>query len=335
MKADEVNMDTRDNAPEILREFLIYHETIKGHSSKTVDEYYLDLRTFFRYIKLARGLVPKNADFESISIDDVGLDFVGSITLTDIYDFLNYLSRQRQSGPDKVGLSPSSRARKIATLRSFYKYLTVKAKKLEKNPVADLDSPKVKKTLPRYLSLDESRSLLASVDGKHRARDYCIITLFLNCGLRISELVDLNLSDVRADSLRIRGKGGKEREVFLNDACLAAVNAYMEERRSIQAVDKNALFLSARRTRITRATVHNLVKKHLAHAGLDADRYSAHKLRHTAATLMLRGGVDVRTLQELLGHEHLNTTQIYTHVESDSLRRAARLNPLSGFNPDE
>jgi len=335
MKRLRFDMETRENAPEVLREFLIYHETIKGHSQKTVDEYYLDLRTFFRYIKLKRGLVPKGTDFESISIQDVNLDFVSSITLTDVYDFLGYLSRQRPSGPDKVGLSPSTRARKIATLRSFYKYLTVKAKKLEKNPVADLDSPKVKKTLPRYLSLDESRSLLASVDGKHKARDLCILTLFLNCGLRISELVDLNLSDLRADSLRIRGKGGKEREVFLNDACIAAVRAYLEERQHIQAVDKNALFLSARRTRITRATVHNLVKKHLKHAGLDADRYSAHKLRHTAATLMLRGGVDVRTLQELLGHEHLNTTQIYTHVESESLRRAARLNPLSDFNPEK
>jgi site-specific recombinase XerD len=328
-------MDTRDNAPEILREFLVYHETIKGHSNKTVDEYYLDLRTFFRYIKMARGLVPKGTDFEDIHIQDVDLPFVGSITLTDVYDFLSYLSRQRPAGSGQVGLSPTSRARKIATLRSFYKYLTVKAKKLEKNPVADLDSPKVKKTLPRYLSLDESRSLLASVEGKHKARDLCILTLFLNCGLRISELVDLNISDVRGDTLRIRGKGGKEREVFLNDACLNAIKAYMEVREAIQAVDKSALFLSARRTRITRATVHNLVKKHIANAGLDADRYSAHKLRHTAATLMLRGGVDVRTLQELLGHEHLNTTQIYTHVESESLRRAARLNPLSDFDPEE
>ncbi|HHT16406.1 MAG TPA: tyrosine recombinase XerC [Papillibacter sp.] len=328
-------MDTRDNAPEILREFLVYHETIKGHSKKTVDEYYLDLRTFFRYIKMARGLVPKGTDFEDIHIQDVDLPFVGSITLTDVYDFLSYLSRQRPAGSGQVGLSPTSRARKIATLRSFYKYLTVKAKKLEKNPVADLDSPKVKKTLPRYLSLDESRSLLASVEGKHKARDLCILTLFLNCGLRISELVDLNISDVRGDTLRIRGKGGKEREVFLNDACLNAIKAYMEVREAIQAADKSALFLSARRTRITRATVHNLVKKHIANAGLDADRYSAHKLRHTAATLMLRGGVDVRTLQELLGHEHLNTTQIYTHVESESLRRAARLNPLSDFDPEE
>lgn len=328
-------MDTRENAPEIIREFLIYHETIKGHSEKTVDEYYLDLRTFFRYIKIARGLVPRDAEFETITIQDVDLELVKSVTLTDIYDFLSFLSRSRPNAQGHTGLSAASRARKIATLRSFYKYLTAKAKKLEVNPVADLDSPKIRKSLPRYLSLDESRALLASVDGRHRTRDYCILTLFLNCGLRISELVDLNLQDVGPDAIRVRGKGGKERELFLNDACREALAAYLEERRAVKAADKNALFLSARKTRITRATVHSLVKKHLLEAGLDASRYSAHKLRHTAATLMLRGGVDVRTLQEVLGHEHLNTTQIYTHVESDRLRQAAQLNPLADFDPDK
>jgi site-specific recombinase XerD len=328
-------MDYRIEAPEVIREFLVYHETIKGHSRKTVDEYFLDLRTLFRYLKIKKGLVSAGMPFEEIQIKDIDLAFVKSITLTDIYDYLAYLARDRvqngHSSQMKYGLSATSRARKIATLRSYFKYLTVKTKQLDENPVADLDSPKAKKTLPRYLSLEESTELLSAVDGSHKERDYCIITLFLNCGLRISELAGLDLADVRSDSLRVLGKGGKERIVYLNDACADAINDYLLARRDIKTTDRRALFLSARKTRITKSTIHHLVKNHLASAGLDSSKYSSHKLRHTAATLMLRNGVDVRTLQELLGHEHLNTTQIYTHVESDSLREAAQRSPLSNI----
>jgi site-specific recombinase XerD len=325
-------MDYRTEAPEIIRDFLVYHETIKGHSRKTIDEYYLDLRTMFRFLKQKKGLAA-GIEFDEIPIADIDLEFVRRITLSDIYDYLAYLARDREKtlrgGQTKRGLSATSRARKIATIRSYFNYLNVKTKQLEKNPVADLDSPKTAKTLPRYLSLDESTQLLSSVDGSHKERDYCIITLFLNCGLRISELAGLDLTDIKADSLRIFGKGGKERVVYLNDACADAINDYLNVRRTIKTSEKRALFLSSRKTRITKSTVHHLVKTHLASAGLDADKYSSHKLRHTAATLMLRSGVDVRTLQELLGHEHLNTTQIYTHVENDSLREAAALSPLS------
>ena len=331
-------MDYRTDAPKILRDFLIYHETIKGHSKNTVDEYFLDLRTFFRYLKLSRGLVDRNADLETISIDDVDLDFVANVTLSEVYDYLGFLSRDRvknqRSHDTAYGLSASSRARKIASIKSFFKYLTVKANLLEENPVQDLDSPKIPKTLPRYLSLEESRRLLNSIDSRNRDRDYCIICIFLNCGLRISEIVGLNLADVRGDNLRVIGKGNKERVVYLNDATAEAINAYLTVRAKIDAVDKNALFLSTRRTRISREAVHNLVKKSLLRAGLDPGKYSAHKLRHTAATLMLKNGVDVRTLQELLGHEHLNTTQIYTHVDSSDLRIAASANPLGKFTPD-
>ena len=331
-------MDYRTNAPKLLSDFLIYHETIKGHSQKTVDEYYLDLRTFFRFLKLNRGAVPPDTDIETISIADVDLDFVADVTLAEVYGFLAYLSRDRvrsqNSRTAEYGLSASSRARKIATIRSFYKYLTVKAKLLETNPVQDLDSPKVPKTLPRYLTLDESRRLLSSIDSRNRERDYCIICIFLNCGLRISEIVALNLTDIRSDSLRVLGKGSKERVVYLNDATAQAINSYLDVRRDIDAIDRNALFISTRRTRMSREAVHSMVKKSLLRAGLDASKYSAHKLRHTAATLMLQNGVDVRTLQEVLGHDHLNTTQIYTHVDSSELRIAADANPLSSFEPD-
>lgn len=329
-------MDYRTEAPEVIRNFLIYHETVKGHSRKTVDEYFLDLRTFFRYMKIVKGAEPRTKSLDEISISDVDLNFVASITLSDVYDYLGYMSRDRernhQSRVTEYGINASSRARKIATIRSFYKYLTLKTKQLETNPIQDLDSPKITKHLPRYLSLEESIRLLSSVDGKNRERDFCILTLFLNCGMRISELVGLNLSDVRSDHLRLLGKGGKERVVYLNQACADALNDYLLIRKDIAAYDANALFLSSRRKRISTDMVHKLVKKHLAAAGIDETRYSSHKLRHTAATLMLHSGVDIRTIQEILGHEHLNTTEIYTHVENEGLREAALLSPLADFS---
>lgn len=327
-------MDYRTDAPPILRDFLVYHETIQNHSHKTVDEYFLDLRNFFRYLKLQKQLVPAGTPVDSIEIDDVDLALVSSVTLTDVYAYMSYLSRDRAAHPNSAstafGLSPAARARKIAAIRSFYKYLTSKAKLITENPMQDLDSPRLKKTLPRYLDLDESVELLSSVEGKNATRDYCILTLFLNCGLRISELVNLNVTDVRGNQLRVLGKGNKERMLFLNDACQEAIQEWMIDRDALALIDKNALFVTLQnRKRITTAAVHKLVKKHIAAAGLDSTQYSAHKLRHTAATLMLQNGVDVRTLQEVLGHDHLNTTQIYTHIDNEDLRTAARANPLA------
>jgi site-specific recombinase XerD len=317
-------MDYRTEAPPILRDFLVYHETIQGHSHRTVDEYYLDLRNFFRFLKQNKNLVSQDTPLDDISIADVDLPLVRDVTLTDIYSYMNYLSRDR-------GLNNTSRARKVATIRSFYKYLTNKAKLLETNPVQDLDSPRLKKSLPKYLNLEESMDLLDSVDGKNSNRDYCILTLFLNCGLRISELVGLNATDVRGDQLRVLGKGNKERMLYLNDACQRALTDWLDERSAMTLVDQNALFVTLQnRRRISTAAVHKLVKKHLSAAGLDSTQYSSHKLRHTAATLMLQNGVDVRTLQEVLGHDHLNTTQIYTHVDNEDLRTAAKANPLGG-----
>ena len=312
-------MDYRTEAPALIRDFLVYHETIQGHSSRTIDEYFLDLRSFFRYIKQKKNLISKDVPFDSIMIDDVDLSLVHSITLSDVYDFMSFLSQDRS-------LTATSRARKVATIRSFYKYLTNKAKLLRENPVQDLDSPRLRKSLPRYLNLDESIELLDSVAGKNSSRDYCILTLFLNCGLRISELVGLNVTDVRGDQLRVLGKGNKERMLYLNEACQQALQDWITERSMLTLVDQKALFVTLQnRRRISRAAVHKLVKKHLLAAGLDSSQYSAH---NTAATLMLQNGVDVRTLQEVLGHDNLNTTQIYTHVDSDDLRTAARANPL-------
>lgn len=327
----------RSDAPQILRDFLIYHETIRGHSKATVDEYYLDLRTFFRFLKLSRGLVPRTTELDEISIADVDVPFVASVTLAEVYDFLAYLARDRvkqaNSPEPEYGLSAYSRARKISAIRSFFKYLTMKAKLLDENPVQDLDSPKIPKTLPRYLTLEESQRLLSAVEGKNRERDYCILCVFLNCGLRISEIVGLNVSDYRGESLRVVGKGNKERTVYLNDACRDAIDRYLEVRKLLAPPRVTAMFLSNRRARISCDSIQVMVKKNLTKAGLDASLYSAHKLRHTAATLMLQNGVDVRTLQEVLGHENLNTTQIYTHIDNAELRTAADANPLSSFSP--
>lgn len=331
-------MDYRTEAPEVIKSFLIYHETIKGHSHKTVEEYFLDLRTFFRYMKISKGIVPRDTELEDIDILDVDLDFIKSVTVSDAYEYLAFLSRDRvknqRSREAEYGTMASTRARKVSTLRSFYKYLTVKAKLIDVNPLQDLDVPKIPNELPRYLSLAEAQSLLSSVDGKNKERDYCILCIFLNCGLRISEIVGLNLSDIREDHIRVFGKGSKERVVYINDSCAEAINNYLAVRKSIAAIDKNAFFLSNRRTRMSREAVHSMVKNSLRRAGLDADKYSSHKLRHTAATLMLQNGVDVRTLQELLGHDNLNTTQIYTHVDNSELRIAADANPLAHFEPD-
>ncbi|MDR2571297.1 MAG: tyrosine recombinase XerC [Oscillospiraceae bacterium] len=330
-------MDYRTNSPEIIREFLFYHETIKGHSKKTIDEYFYDLRTFFRFLKIHKEIVPKDTAFEDITIMDINIEFVKSVTVTDVYEYLAFLTRDRpiqaNSKNTGYGLTAATRARKTAVIRSYYKYLTLKSNnnRIKENPVADLDAPKLRKTLPRYLSLEESGRLLDNVDGMYRERDFCILTIFLNCGLRISELANLDLTDIQGDSLRVTGKGNKERIVFINDACAEAINDYLRFRKETGLSSERALFLSSRRKRISNSTIHNLVKKHLLAAGLDSTRYSSHKLRHTAATLMLKSGVDVRTLQELLGHEHLNTTQIYTHVENSSLRDAAMRSPLSGY----
>ena len=326
-------IDYRQEAPQLLLDFLSYHETIKAHSQRTVDEYFLDLRNFFRYLKQTRDPAVRDVPMDQISIRDVDRDLIASVTLTDIYGYMTYLSRDRvlhqNSQRSEKGLNAASRARKLATIRSFYGYLCNKVHVLEENPVKDMDSPKLKKTLPRYLTLDESISLLESVDGPNRERDLCILTLFLNCGLRISELIGLNLSDIHEDALRVLGKGNKVRMVYLNQACLDTLRDYLAVRRPITGPDRDALFLSARNQRISRSMVNALVKKHLSQAGLDSTQYSSHKLRHTAATLMLQNGVDVRAVQEVLGHEHLNTTEIYTHIDNEALRVAAKANPLS------
>lgn len=321
------------DCPRILRDFLTYHETIKGQSQLTIHEYYLDLRMFLRFIRLMREEMPISTDLEVIDIRSVDLDFVRRVTTSEIFDFLSYLASDRPLNPESPasdhGVSASTRARKLSAIKSFYKYLTVRTKQLQENPVADLEYPKLRKSLPKYLTMEQSAALLRSVSGQNQVRDYAILMLFLNCGIRRSELVGLNLSDVYEDRIRVVGKGNKERFVYFGTPCRKAIDAYMEERNEKVLTDNRALFGSRNGNRISVSAVHRLVEKALKQAGLDSTQFSAHKLRHTAATMMLSGGVDVKTVQEVLGHENLNTTQIYTHIENTELKIAAEANPLS------
>ena len=332
-------MQRYSDCPQVLREFLIYHENIKGQSPLTISEYYLDLRMFLRFIKLMRCDMPINTQLDDINIKDVDLAFIQEIDTSDIFDFLSYLANDRQTNSEhaapEYGISASSRARKLSAIKSFYKYLTVRTKQLTENPVADLEYHKIRKSLPKYLTFEQSASLLQAVSGQNEKRDYAILMLFLNCGIRRSELVGLNLTDVYEDRIRVVGKGNKERFVYFGAACRKAIDAYLVERNQKVLTDNRALFGSRDNNRISVTAVHRLVKKALLQAGLDSTQFSAHKLRHTAATMMLSGGVDVKALQEVLGHENLNTTQIYTHIENTELKIAAEANPLSKLDFSE
>jgi len=334
-------MQKYSDCPQILRDFLIYHETIKGQSPKTISEYYLDLRMFLRFVRLMRSEKSVTTSLDDIPIKDIDITFLRDIQTSDVFDFLSYLANDRAINPDSpapdYGISPTARARKLSAIKSFFKYLTVRTKLLQENPVADVEYPKLRKSLPKYLTLQQSAALLQAVQGQNQVRDYAILMIFLNCGIRRSELVGLNITDVYEDRLRVVGKGNKERFVYFGTPCRKAIDAYMEKRKKLTLTDNRALFGSRNGNRISTTAVHRLVEKALKQAGLDATQFSAHKLRHTAATMMLSGGVDVKTVQEVLGHENLNTTQIYTHIENTELRIAAQANPLSklDFAPDD
>jgi len=316
-------------APPLLTDFLSYMETIKGKSKETVQVYFYDLRLFFRFLLTRYNEVNEHTEFDDIDISRFNESHLRRVALGDLYAFLSFLSRERSN-------SSYARARKVAALKSFFNYEMTKAKAIDANPAAELESPKIVKRLPSYLNIEESRRLLKTADeteSSQRERNYAMLTLFLNCGMRLSELVGINISNIKGDSLTVIGKGDKERAVYLNAACRHAVEQYMKVRPKERVRDKNALFLSKRGQRISKNMVQRIVKQSLGLAGIDTDKYSTHKLRHTAATLMYQHGhVDIRALQEILGHESVATTEIYTHLDAKQLKEAADSNPLSDFH---
>ncbi len=309
--------------PKLVQQYLLYIEAIKGHSELSVLEYASDLRTFFRYIMREKGIVDKKIEDSDIDLSPVNLELIKKITLNDAYQFLIYCKNERKN-------NENTRARRVISIRRFFIYLSDNMGLLEYNPMKNLDIPKTKKALPKYLTLEEAETLLSVVDGPFKERDYAIITLFLNCGMRLSELVSIDYNDIKADgSLVITGKGNKERTVYLNQACVDAVAAYMKKRPN-DGVRDRALFLSSRNQRISPKTVQHIVYTNLDKAGLGDRGLSVHKLRHTAATLMYQhGNVDVLLLKEILGHENLGTTEIYTHIANDAAKKAIEANPLS------
>ncbi len=321
--------DKYSDVPQILRNYLNFMIVIKGKSPNTVREYYYDLRMFFRYIEACYQGIPIS-EIDSVNLDEFDEKILNTITLNDLYEFMAYVNNVHST-------NDNYRARKVASLKSFFNYLHTKINFIDNNPASNLDSPKIKKRMPRYLTYEESLDFLRGIDGKFQARDLAIFSIFLNCGLRLSELVGINLRNINLEkrTLRVIGKGNKERMVYLNDLCVDAITNYLEVRPEVTVQsDMDALFISSRGGRISNRMVELLAKKYFEKAGLDYELYSPHKLRHTAATLMYReGNVDIRTLQELLGHTSLATTQIYTHIKNEDLRDAANSNPLSSFKP--
>ena len=315
----------------VLEEFLGYLEAIQGRSPLTVKEYRYDLQLFFRFLRLYRGEVPRGTELNDIPLDAINVSYLRGVQLTDFYAFLSWLTRERKA-------SAANRSRKVSALRSFFKFLSSKRNYLDVDPTAELESPKIPKRQPKYLSLEDSRALLQTVDPAEddfASRNYCILTLFLNCGLRLAELCSISLDDISDDTLRVIGKGGKERTIYLNQACLSAIEAYLPERPK-HAKDNKALFISRQGNRMARSSVQLMIHNYLAKAGIDPKKYSTHKLRHTAATLMYKyGRVDIRLLQQILGHESVATTEIYTHVDESQLHQAVESNPLADERADK
>lgn len=322
-------MINREDNPDFVNSFLDYTITILNKSPNTVKEYNYDIAMFLKFIMMHYQLT-NSQDMKEVIIKDMNIEIIKKITLNDIHAFLAYLTNTFHS-------KASTRARKVATIRVFFKYLNQKANLIENNPAQNLETPKLDKRVPKYLSLEDSQKLLevsSRDDDRNKERDFAIITLFLNCGMRLSELVGINISDINFydRKLNVIGKGNKERIIYLNNACMEAINNYIKVRpkEGIKFDSRNALFLSERRERISNRTVQQIVKNELKRAGLDTRKYSTHKLRHTAATLMYQyGKVDIRALQALLGHESISTTEIYTHVNNEQVKNAIDKNPLN------
>ena len=309
--------------PIVLEDFLNYIGMIKGKSENTVKEYSYDIRMFLRFLKIRYRLVEKDIIFSEIIVSDIDIDMIKKVSIQDLHAFISYVDKERNN-------NNNTKARKVASLKSFFKYLHTTLGALDKNPAEGLEAPKINSRHPVYLTLDESKKFLACIDGPFKERDYAIMTLFLNCGMRLSELVSINLDKIKGDTLAVIGKGNKERTVYLNNACIKAIEAYVPKRPTENLNDEKALFISKKRNRLGAKGIQYLVKKYMEKAEIDKEQFSPHKLRHTAATLMYKyGDVDIRALQDILGHENIATTQIYTHVDDERLRDAVKSNPLS------
>ncbi len=314
----------KDDCPDYLSDFLFHLKVVKARGERTVEAYYIDIRTFLRFVKIKNGLISKDIPLNEIKIDDTPISLLQEFTLSDAYEYLYFTSSELNN-------STTTRARKTSAVKQFFNFLHKKAGLISSNPLVELELPTVKNKLPKYLSLEQSLELLSKLNNNNSPRNYCIITLFLNCGMRLSELVNINFRDISFENktIRLLGKGNKERVIYLNDACIDALNTYLKER-PITSQEQNAVFLSKQNRRISRRRVQQIVEDSLKIAGLDNTGVTTHKLRHTAATLMYQhGNVDPLVLKEILGHKSIATTEIYTHLSSENLEKAAKSSPLA------
>jgi Site-specific recombinase XerD len=304
-----------NNINPLIEQYLSYLSVMKGRSDNTIDEYRNDLNMFFRFIKETRY-----PGTENINVSDIDIDFIKSISIHEMYYFIGGSFTGKK-------LSPSTRARRIVSIRQFWKYLKTKAHLIDNNITEELETPKVPKRIPKYLNLEDSIRLLIKCEDS--VRNHCILTIFLNCALRLSELSNINIDQITGETLRVIGKGNKERIIFLTPATKKSISDWLEIRKTMKPVC-NALFITKSGTRLTKRAIQDMVKKHIEDAGLDSKKISTHKLRHTAAILMYKyGKVDIRSLQQILGHESIATTEIYTHLDENQLQYAVNSNPLA------
>ena len=333
------NIDFRratSDAPACLTEYLNYLTTIKNRSQLTALNYYTDIRMFMRFLKIKNKLVAEDAEFSEITISDLDEKYIRNVTLSDVMEFLSFTVSERSN-------QAKARSRKAVSLRQFYKFLTNNKAWFTASPILNLELPSPKNALPKHLTLQECEQLLKNGFGDFSSwmdyRDYAMIVMFLNCGMRLSELVGLDVNDFSENldpsqpdvvyiSVKVIGKGNKERIVYLNNQCVDALTKYKAIRATVVEPKVKALFVSKQGKRITNRRVEQIIDDRLRICGLSGKGISVHKLRHTAATLMYQNGVDVRVLKEVLGHENLNTTQIYTHVVNSQLRDAINRNPV-------
>lgn len=275
----------------------------KNKSENTIKNYLSDVYLFFDYYFEQKGLKNKITNAA-----------VKNVREKDVYNYMNHLAFDED-------LAATSRARKLTTLKVFFKYAMKVEKLIVFNPAADVEYPEIPKTIPKPLSLDEGRLLLNTIknsNSKYKIRDYAMVCMFVNTGLRLEELVDINIKDIKNDTSLTMGKGKKERMVYFNSSVMNSLNEYLKVRPQVNC---DALFLSERNQRISRSTVQKLVKGYLVEAGLG--EFHTHSLRTTFATNQHKyANTDVLTLQKLMGHESLSTTKKYTLIDEEQSRKA-------------
>lgn len=315
------------DCPPLLDRYIKHSIAISNKAKRTVNSYVVDILLFLRFYARLSGKVAENTNLKDIKVKTMTDAEICAVTADDIFSFLYFLADDRKN-------SPGTRKHKLSSLHSFYNYILLVEKAIDKNPVNYVERPSTKGLAtrpPKFLELDQSKALLKTIDGQFQERDYCMILLFLTCGMRLSELTRINLKDFSDKTLKIVGKGNKPRTVPLNQMCLEAIADYRAIRDGLpNLVDKDAMFVSKRTgKRIGNRQVEKIVTKYIAESGLQATGCTTHSLRHSAATMYYRAGVDLQQIARILGHSSTKVTEIYTHIDESSLAEIIDNSPLA------